>query len=522
MSARQPFIPGQGFGGPSRPESRIAISNSNLADTTSTALHFVPDPSNPLNGGPVHKAQKDRTNDANSETSLLNLGSLTKNTRSQNPRRSSVQISRSATSDPHAAPASAPLTRPATSDPNAKPKPLAPNHRLQAHANAHSIVSPTPLLARSNTSLFSNSPSFSSYKSPALPANHASPRQPDAHQDFANDNDSSYPQPSTEQPPDDEARSEHSAMRFVTLPSQPGPHRIVFGAHDSDDLYGIAEPAPRKATGKRKRAEVDEDADDAHTRTQGFGGPAKRFKAQQQPQPDERAYPRDGEGYHAQPRSSSPHDATGYAPGLQAQVGHMPDERAYPRDGEVYRPPPRSSSLHEAAGYPPGLPAQAGHTGDGAGAAYARYSSQYHDAGPDGAQAPAPHDAGVARLLDLLKVDNDAIDVDAKVDKYMRSAERWRSCSREEWIAGADEIAAMYTKIFDFAKAHMACVVLLPLPCAFFSLVLTGHDTSEKAKLFAQCEGRLQDHGRVLAERDGLLVGVKQRLVEESGDVLSK
>ncbi|KAJ7201334.1 hypothetical protein GGX14DRAFT_571450 [Mycena pura] len=489
MSARQPFIPGQGFGGPSRPESRIANSNSTLADTTSTALHFVPDPSNPLNGGPMHKVQKDRTENANAETPPLNLGSLTKNIRSL-PRRSSMQISRTATSDPHATRASTPLIRPETSDPNAK-LPVAPNHRLQAHANAHSIISPTPLLARSNTSLFSNSSSISSYKSPAFPANHASSHQPDAHQDFAND--SSYPQPaspSTEQPPDDEARSEHSAMRFVTLPSQPGPHRVVFGVHDSDDLYEIAEPnvppAPRKAGSKRKGAEVDEDADDAHTRAQGFGGPAKRFKAQQ-PQPDERAYPRDGEVYHTQPRSSSPHEATGYAPGLHEQVGH---------------------------------------TGDGAAAAYAHYSSQYHDAEPDGAPAPAPHDSGIARLLDLLKVDNDAIDVDARVDKYMRSAERWRSCSREEWIAGADEIAAMYTKIFEFAKAHMACVrllviVLLP-PASAFALVLTVHDTSEKAKLFAQCEGRLQEHGRVLAERDGLLVGVKQRLVEESGNVLSK
>ncbi|KAJ7189527.1 hypothetical protein GGX14DRAFT_580632 [Mycena pura] len=318
--------------------------------------------------------------------------------------------------------------------------------------NAQSIDSPAPLLARSNTSLFSNSSSISSYKSPALPANHASPHQPDAHQEFANDSSYSQPaSPSTEQPLDNEARSEDSAMRFVTLPSQPGPHRVVFGAHDSDDLYEIAEPnvlpAPHKARGKRKRAEVDEDADDAHTRTQGFGGPAKRFKAQQPQVP---------------PRVD-----------VDCVVVYL-EEVEKPSD--------------------PGI------VWSWAGVRRGRAGTRVPDL-----------------LLKARRVSSRF--ARSSVDKYMRSAERWRSCSREEWIAGADsesrlhtclhitvvfhrttEMAATYTKILDFAKAHMA----------------------EKAKLFAQCEGRLQGHGRVLVERDGLLVRVKQRLVEESGDVLSK
>lgn len=300
MSARQPFVPGSGFGSSSRPDSRAAQS-SNAA--TSTPLHFVADPSNPLNSGPITgNSQKDRSEKA--ENRPLNIGSLTKSNRSQNPppRRQSMQTpSRPPTlmSDTKSISAPNHIMRPGTSDPHSKPKTNpTPNHRLQAHANSHSIVAPTPLQARSTPSLFSNNASSSfpaAFKTPALPGSRLSPPQhpsTDAH-DFrapANDQMTEQQQPSPEQSQEDIV-AEKSTFRLKTLPSQPGPHRLVFGARaasEDDEVYEIPEPevaAVRHGSGrnKRGRSEVDEDDDEEHTRMhiQGYGGQAKRFKGPQ-------------------------------------------------------------------------------------------------------------------------------------------------------------------------------------------------------------------------------------------------
>jgi hypothetical protein len=80
--------------------------------------------------------------------------------------------------------------------------------------------------------------------------------------------------------------AEKSTFRLKTLPSQPGPHRLVFGARaasEDDEVYEIPEPevaAVRHGSGrnKRGRSEVDEDDEEEHT---GYGGQAKRFKGPQ-------------------------------------------------------------------------------------------------------------------------------------------------------------------------------------------------------------------------------------------------
>ncbi|KAJ7766448.1 hypothetical protein B0H14DRAFT_2969661 [Mycena olivaceomarginata] len=481
MSARQPFVPG-GFPLSSRPESRAAQANNAGNTAMSTSLHFVADPSNPLNGGPTaSNAQKDQ----NAESRPLNISSLTKANRSQNnapSRRQSIQTTaRPSTSDPKSMPAPNHIARPGTSDPHSKSKlNIVPNHRLQAHANSHGIVAPTPLQARSATALFSSSSSSSfpsAFKTPALPGSRLSPQQhpsTDAHahtrahgfHPSANEQLTEQQQPSPEQ----SQENTDSPLRLKTLPSQPGPHRLVFAARtdlvEDDEIFEVSEAdvAVRNASGRKKRGRSEvEDDDDEHAHI-GYGGQAKRFKAQQA---DENTYRRPSsdanEMYH---RSSSPHDVQEYPPPQQ---------------------PRRQSASSRGGNHPvPGA---------------SRFPPQYANANP--AQSPAAssgHGAEIGRLVHLLKADDFDLACDERVEKYTRMAERWKGCTRDEWMAGAEELTAVYTKIFDFVKAHMAA----------------------KIKVFASCEGKLQQQGQVLKDRDLLLADVKDRVVAESGNVLGK
>ncbi|KAF8216522.1 hypothetical protein K438DRAFT_394751 [Mycena galopus ATCC 62051] len=491
MSARHPFVPG-GFGmarpesraaqstagnaggfGMARPgpESRAAQSTAGNATTSGTPLHFVADPSNPLNGGPVGvvNLQKERAENPDGRPVPLNIGSLTKSTnRGQNvpSRRQSMQTTtRPLASDPKTMPAPNNIMRPGTSDPHSKSKSV-PNHRLQAHANSHGIVSPTPLQPRSTPALFSNScPSLpSAFKTPVLPGSRLSPQQhpsTDAHGFRASAND----EMTAQQPPSPEQYQENmvsdSSLRLKILPSQPGPHRLVFAAPtdltEDDEIYEVseAEIAGHNVNGrnKRGRSEVEDDDDeDSHVH-----GQAKRFKADENPY---RRTPNDGnEMYH---RPSSLHDAQEYPPPQQLRRKSASRSENHPTPG--------------GHGFPP------------------QYSNP--------AQSPANsgRSSEISRLVHLLKADDFDLACDARVEKYTRLAEKWKACTREEWMAGAEELTALYAKIFDFAKSHMIA----------------------KVKLFAGCDETLKQQGEVLKERDTLLVDVKDRLVAESGNVLGK
>ncbi|KAJ7751494.1 hypothetical protein DFH07DRAFT_941619 [Mycena maculata] len=480
MSARQPFIPGAGFVPSSRPESRSAHASTTTNSTTSTP-HFVADPSNPLNGGPIAgNTQKDRIE--NSENRPLNIGSLTKSNRSQNPpssRRPSLQttnhIPRPATSDPHLLHAPSYPLRPGTSDPHSKSKShTAPNHRLQAHslANSHSIVAPTPLQARSTPSMFSNpAASFSSsFKTPALPTTRVSSEQ---HTDESQTTDQN---PASPDQSCDDIVPDNPAFRLKTLPSQPGPHRLVFGARavtdlsqEEDEIYEISDAdAARSGNGrnKRGRSEVDDDDQEEQGHMQGYGGHAKRFKGQQvvERQNEEGVYPHSNDGNEIYPRSSSPHEVQEYP---------LPQQ-------------PRHRSVNRSTNPTPSAPSH-------------RVPQQYSNStlqSPENSQ----HASDVTRLVQLFKAEDLELACDARIDKYTRLSEKWKTCTREEWLAGADELTANYTKIFDFVKSHMTA----------------------KAQLFATCDGRLQQQTEVLKDRETLLAGVKDRLVAESGSVLAK
>ncbi|KAJ7167967.1 hypothetical protein C8R46DRAFT_1350847 [Mycena filopes] len=421
------------------------------AGAPATPLTFVADPSNPLNGGPVAANPKERVE--NAENAPLNIGSLTKGNRAQNtlPRRQSMQAPpRPSTSDPHSmsAPANHHIIRPGTSDPHSKPKSaLTANHRVQAH----SIAAPTPLRARSTPSMFSNAThgsSFSSaasstFKNPALPGSRMSP--PPSSDPFrapANE----QPQPSLEQSQENETAS-------YTLPSQPGPYRLDFSAPvtdlTQDDVYEVLESQIAAVRGRQKRgrSEVDDEGDEDESVQY-----AKRLKTEQQDY---------GRPSHAAAAT------------------------------EMYRRS-STSSPHEIA-YPP-----------------AQQPRQHHrrTAGNPNPQAVHPNrntNVNVnpthnSQLLQLLKAEDfDLASIaEAKVEKYIRLKEKWRGCKKEEWLAGADELTALYAKIFDFVKDHM----------------------TSKIQVFARVDEGVRAHERVLEERAGLLADAEAQFVLDAGNVL--
>ncbi|KAJ7053387.1 hypothetical protein C8F01DRAFT_1167318 [Mycena amicta] len=235
-----------------------------------------------------------------------------------------------------------------------------------------------------------------------------------------------------------------SPMRLAVLPSQPGPHRISFAApvqnrplDDENDVFEV----PNPKTGKRTRGEMEDDGEqDVEEMQQAH----KRFK----PAQDDRAYSRN-EQHDFHRHSSSPHD-------------------------QSYQHQPHYQHLHHLAPAP----------------------QQQH------MPTPSPQ-APLSRLLGLLKADTLVLDesvIEGKIARYERSAQRWRECDRDEWLAGADEITAMYGKVFDFVKAHM----------------------TTKLALFTSCDTSLAAHTVVLSERDALLVSAKEHLVNGGGEVLGE
>ncbi|KAK7012877.1 hypothetical protein R3P38DRAFT_3016461 [Favolaschia claudopus] len=461
MSARTPFVPG-GFTSSSRPESRAAQSANVATQSSGTPPHFVADPSNPLNGGPlVPTSSKDHA-----ENRPLNINSLTRSNRTNNSnqthRRQSIQ-----SSAPKSMPAPPQIMRPGTSDPHlaSKSHPNI-NHRLQAHANSHSIAAPTPLqAARSTPALFSGSNSSfaqSTFKTPALPVSRLSPQQKPLSPtrttgDVHNDN--------------------NNAFRLKSLPSQPGPHRIVFGAPadptDDDEIYEIVDPQVRSASGggrnKRGRSELDDD-NEKRTPARAY---AKRFKAQADPRASNAA----NDMYY---RSQD------YPPPVQQQQ-HQPQQQS--RRQQLPNRPNINDLDHR---FSPQI------TNNPAGSELAAlFRSRPHHADPQG-----------GRIRPRVR------SADRKVCTLGREVEDMLG---EEWIAGADELSELYSKIFDYVKSHMTFVPLT-LPLSLFSF--SHRSNSVKVKLFANCDEKLKEHGEVLKDRDGLLADVKDRLVAESGNVL--
>ncbi|KAG6817232.1 hypothetical protein H0H87_011289 [Tephrocybe sp. NHM501043] len=121
-----------------------------------------------------------------------------------------------------------------------------------------------------------------------------------------------------------------------------------------------------------------------------------------------------------------------------------------------------------------------------------RVQSFYHE--PVGRHTVVDVPSGLDKLLGY------GVNVYAEehLEQYGRAIERWKECTMEEWIAGANEQAARFSKILDFVKEHM----------------------TSKMKLFASFDDKVDRHNNVLSEREKALEAVKGRLVKESAHVL--
>ncbi|KAJ3843364.1 hypothetical protein F5878DRAFT_528063 [Lentinula raphanica] len=89
--------------------------------------------------------------------------------------------------------------------------------------------------------------------------------------------------------------------------------------------------------------------------------------------------------------------------------------------------------------------------------------------------------------------------IEEHIAKYEQLVTKWKECSMEDWVKGADEIMAKYTKILDFVRRP------------FYRT---------KLKLFTSFDQQLETHNSVLQERAKVLDGVKKKLVAQSGSIL--
>ncbi|KAF8872588.1 hypothetical protein BD779DRAFT_332767 [Infundibulicybe gibba] len=129
---------------------------------------------------------------------------------------------------------------------------------------------------------------------------------------------------------------------------------------------------------------------------------------------------------------------------------------------------------------------------------YQPYELEYHGRDqnilPRSQDQNAPYSHAIDRLLGC---DSGAY-IEDHWEKYEQAVAKWKNCSMDEWIAGADDIVARYAKILDFVKAHMTA----------------------KLDLFAGFHKKIDQHNTVLEERSVVLLDARQRLVTESTQVL--
>ncbi|CAK5272463.1 unnamed protein product, partial [Mycena citricolor] len=489
MSARKSFFP----------------QNSAPASVPPPAL-FVPDQSNPL-----HSSSN------GSFTAPFDIPSLLKPQRSQQhasqgqppSRRQSMNASiRPSTGTPHAQGpthsrvldalnAAGLITRPGTSDPHKRSKNFA-THRLPSHGPSGAtggtpnvIVAPSPRMPASALFREPTASSAGALKKSALtPVSQAVSMTPTGeqpqdeahifgfnaaqeHTDASNNRPLSRPMHSTHVHPHLEEDSDEPPMLQSRSPflHQDHVNAGVRGTdQQDDDVYEIpeAEMRARGSNLKRGRSEVEDGEGDDHG--MGYGaGQAKRFKAQEQL--EDLGYERMALPDPTHPRQDVEHHH-------QLQHHH---------DGRPQRVPPSTYVSYSGRPYDSIQPISP-----------SPHQEQACGSDPDShAERERPE---ASPLLKLLRVEQVDLLSAARVDKYIQSTEKWKNCTREEWIAGADELMRMYTKIFDFAKAHM----------------------TDKFQMFTQCDDTLKAHNEVLKERDTLLGDVRDQLVAEGGNVLAK
>ncbi|KAJ3789869.1 hypothetical protein GGU10DRAFT_304178 [Lentinula aff. detonsa] len=243
-----------------------------------------------------------------------------------------------------------------------------------------------------------------------------------------------------------------SQYKFGNAP----PQRVLLHNDDSAtratpaSLIGlIPNHAHDRTTKKRSRAELDAD-DDVIYANHMDSGPTKRYETNETLQADP---------FNPQAR---------FSPELLSS----PMER---------RESPQSTS-HEPRDY--------------------RQHTSGNGGGDSGIGPPSPSNGSNERggdALDKLLGCQAHVYIEDHMEKYEQLATKWKDCSMEEWVKGADEIMAKYVKILDFVKNHM----------------------TTKLKLFTSFDQQLEAHNSVLNDRAKVLDGVKSKLVVQSGSILA-
>ncbi|KAG6861622.1 hypothetical protein C0995_014061 [Termitomyces sp. Mi166 len=477
MSARMPFMP------VSRPPSRVASQ-----EEAQTAVNppFTVDPNNPLNVSSVPKTQVEATSqpDTTKNVSLgdearpLNTSSLLKGRNSTQQGQNQNSIRRPF----QFAPEKAPL-RPGTADPRSKPD-QEPNR-----SSFLNIISPIPrqaprpsspsLSINSASGIFTTNAPQPMFRTPTIPALTPNDNQikNDAHISdstlgfsFSNPNVPPEIQKSQLPSPPDSLRSKGArnlapadpgmppppfALNFSN-PNQTGPQRVLLS---SDGTRGPPADHPsvpdnmqltlnRASPLLLKRSHPDSELDSEHRKDSN----------------DFKRYRKEDDGYNQRAKSITSHLSS-------------PDTVSVHSLTQRHTPDHLTHSTYEHS-HQPMSPM------DGNG----NYSMTNNSGG----------------LTQLLGCEVDAY-VEEYAEQYERAVERWKNCSMEEWIAGAEG-----------EESYDVC------PFSYFrpTDIQRVHNASSKMKLFASFDAKVDGHKNVLAEREKALEGVKTRLVQESAHVL--
>ncbi|CAA7267487.1 unnamed protein product [Cyclocybe aegerita] len=471
MSARQPFFPRREDY--PRAQSRAA---------------FVPDPNNPLhnsgasgNAGQAQDSELLKNLDAafaapgsrpgngtnaSGRMPTSGLGGLKK--RKMSGQENGVQNPSAGTTPMHNN-----NVRPGTADPRSvHAMGQQGAHIPLAVPIPHNAARSSPLLFRDKTSFFSSSslkngaPSLSSGASDKSAENSAHIPTLDTSSPFT---------ASSGQHPPSTVSDPHQSPNFPSFSNQAGPQRIIVdpevrrrsyaqrmpeGGQGVPEGHEITEDGRLKMSlhqGVKRGREDEQEDEDAYV----YAAQAKRFKGvnmEAEENISRRLSPVTDRPSSGQSQSSSYRRTTFFAPeGEGASLPHH-DHRAQHR-GSVYNSPAGSKR-------PPFFPDRREYAEPGA-------------------------------LDKLLGRDTDAF-VKEKMDSYDARVKKWNECTLAQWVAGSDEIGAMFHKILDLVKKEM----------------------DGKLKLYATLNTNVANHNTILEERKQVLGAAQMKLVKESGNAL--
>ncbi|KAJ3773756.1 hypothetical protein FB446DRAFT_771560 [Lentinula raphanica] len=474
MSARTPFIPSNNS--QARPASRATQAKDNATSTSARDSSFVAGFNNALNDDAVLKSaltpqlntsQKGQAISEHESASVNKIpgkpsnlnGLLKKSSGTTNnlnlSGRKSLPHANQVTSVSHesALNKSLSIRRDQAGTPSVfAPKPLGPNAVSAADILSASLKSPT-------------------FLPPSVPTLHTN----ETHIPTMNEgNGNPYPV---------------SQYKFGNAP----PHRVLLPSDDSTarsiprPLIGLI-PQHNRSNKKRGRAELEAE-DDMLYANQIESGPTKRYKTNEPIKAgmDAKNYTdEENDRFHSQAH---------FSPQLLSsplERVHSPQSSNHgPHDYQQHTSP----SEHHAQGFDPHQHQYLRRMSRNLGPDVEQGDSGI---GPPSLSNESNVSVGRGDALDkLLGCQADAY-IEEHIEKYEQLVTKWKECSMEDWVKGADEIMAKYTKILDFVQRHM----------------------TTKLKLFTSFDQQLETHNSVLQERAKVLDGVKKKLVAQSGSIL--